>query len=222
MKYVILSLTCLVVSLSSSVAPAAQVTWGAAQSNGIGDAFGTPLPNGSNDLILLGHFNLTNAQITANATNEAFLMANFVQFASTTIGNGNPNGAGSASDGYWLTTSINSSNALAVNNTEMYYWVFNSPTAVAASQYGIFTNAALASWKFPDDTAIPPTTTTDLADVPQNSQGILVGSFGLGLSKDGTSPLFNLAVIPEPSTYAFAGIAVAALAARHLRKSRRS
>ena len=207
---------------------AAEVDWGAAESNGVGTANGTPLPNGSNDLILLGHFNLTNTQIAANGSNESFLMSNFVQFGSSTIGAGSPNGAGSASDGYWAAISINSSDLLSIQNTPIYYWIFNAPTAGAATQYGIFTGSTsanqttAAAWKFPDDTAVPSTTTIDLSDVPQNSTGILFGSFGTGLSRDGSSPLYNLATfaaVPEPSilslvTMGFGGIVFAVRRAR--------
>src|SRR5689334_12128326 len=101
-----------VLALSISASQASQVTWGAFTSNGVGDASGNPLPLG--DLVEVGHFNLTDAQITANGNNEAFLMQNFVQYASAFIGDGNPTGSGNPQDnqGYWLANSVNSSNVL--------------------------------------------------------------------------------------------------------------
>jgi len=210
------------VALSSFVtAEASQVTWGAAISNGVGDASGNPLPIG--DLVLLGHFNLTDAQITANGSNEAFLMQNFVQYASAFIGDGAPAGPNpSDNQGYWLANSVNSSNTLSIQNTQIYYWVFNAATAGAASQYGIYTNPTSTAWKFPDDTAIPPTTITDLSDVQHTVQGILWGSFGTGISKDNVSPLYNLAPIPEPSTVSLTAFGLVCMAAAIRRRIRRA
>jgi hypothetical protein len=215
-KSFLLAGVCAFVSVATS--QGSQVTWGAAQSNGVGDASGNPLPTG--DLVLIGHFNLTNAQIMANGGNTAFLMANFVQYASDFIGDGQPNGPGTASDGYWLANSINSSNVLSLQNTQIYYWVFNSTTVGGATQQGIYTSTA-SNWKFPDDTAVPPTTITDLSEVQHTVAGILWGSFGTGISRDGTSPLYNLAPIPEPSTVGLVtfGLICAAAAGRRVRRS---
>ncbi len=192
--------------LATGKVDAAQVTWGAAQSNGIGDASGVALANGSNDVMLLGSFNITNAQIIANATDEAFLMSHFIQFGSSTIGDGGPiNGGGSSDNGYFLGNSSASSLNLGVTHAEIYYWCFNSSNTANATQYGIFTAPSNPAWIFPADTDVPSSTTTDLADVPHDITGILFGSYGTGLSSDTTSPLFNLksfAAIPEPSTVA--------------------
>src|ERR1700722_14708211 len=130
----------LLVCLSSVHGQNSTVTWGAYTSNGIGDSSGNPLPNGSNDLTLLGTFKgLTNAQIAAMASNEASLMGDFTTYASSVVGALQINGPGSASDGYWLNTTQASTNALGIQNLEMYYVVFNAQTAGAATQYGIFT-----------------------------------------------------------------------------------
>jgi hypothetical protein len=179
--------------------------WGAQISNGVGLADGTPLPNGSNDLILLGSFNINNSTIAANGSNESFLMSHFTTFASAVIGQGNPNGTGSASDGYWTAVNTNSASSLSIQTKEIYYWVFNATTATGASQYGIFTAPSNASWVFPDDTSTAQSDTTDLSQVPHDSSGILWGSFGTGTSRDTVSPLYNLAsvtAIPEPSILA--------------------
>ena len=194
-----------------SIAHAAEVIWGAAESNGVGitDAGGTPLPQG--DLVLLGHFSLTPAQVIANGNNEAFLMSAFVTFATGHIGDGLPNGPGAGSNGYWEDTSIASSNALGIQHEAIDYWVFNATTANAATQYGIFTASAstntqfAAAWMFPGDTDVPNVTVTDLSDVPHDSTGIYWGSYnGTGTSGDGISPLYYLAsfsAVPEPSTW---------------------
>jgi hypothetical protein len=202
---------------------ASNVAWGAQITNGVGTANGTPLPNGSNDLILLGNFNISNALITANGTNETFLMSHFTIFGSAVIGQGSPNGSGTASDGYWTGVTINSANALSLQNTEIFYWVFNSPSANTATQYGIFTSPTLPSWKFPDDTAIPDTTSTDLNQVAHDLSAILVGSYGTGVSRDGISPLYNLAAVPEPATWlpALLGFGALGVAGVRRRVSRR-
>jgi hypothetical protein len=198
------------------------VDWGAQISNGVGDASGTPLPNGSGDLILLGNFSLTNAQIIANGSNEAFLMSHFTTFASAAIGQGDPNGAGSASDGYWTAVSVNSTSGLSIQNTEVYYWVFNASTAGSATQYGIFTvPTGNANWVFPDDSGSAQHITTDLSQVPQDSSGILWGSYGTGTSRDTVSPLYNLAIVPEPSALVLAvlGLTCVPFAVRRRRRA---
>jgi hypothetical protein len=203
-----------VILCSSSVfANSTTANWGAQISNGVGLANGTPLPNGSNDLILLGSFNISNSTIAANGSNESFLMSHFTTFASAVIGQGNPNGAGSASDGYWTAVNANSASSLSIQTKEIYYWVFDTPTAPAATEYGIFTNPSNSNWFFPDDTSQPQSNTTDLSQVGHDTMSILFGSYGVGLSRDGTSPLYNLGVVavPEPSTWVPALLAMGAL-----------
>lgn len=208
-------------SFICSVATAAEVTWGAAISNGIGDAFGVPLPDNSNYTLLIGHFNLTPGTIRDNATNYVFLRDNFTEFGRSTPGAGDPNGGGTNDDGYWLANTTNTTIGLNIQNTQIYYWLFNNADPAAATQYGIFTAPGNARWIFPSDTAIPNTTVTDLSDVPTDTNGILFGSFGTGLSRDGASPLYNLAVVPEPSTYALLLVGAGAVAfARRRRQVR--
>jgi hypothetical protein len=204
MNKLIVSLFTAVVALALSASLQADtVTWGAQISNGVGTANGTPLPNGSNDLILIGGFDISNATITANGSNEAFLLSHFTTFGSAAIGDGSPNGPGSASDGYWTAVTTNSANTLSLQNKEIFYWVFNAATPANATQYGIFTAPSNTSWVFPDDNSNPNTAITDLSQVPHDLTGILFGSFGTGLSRDGASSLYNLSAIPEPSTVAY-------------------
>ena len=205
---------------SSLFANTTTANWGAQITNGVGLANGTPLPNGSNDLILLGSFNITNAQITANGSNEAFLMSHFTTFGSAVIGQGNPNGLGSPSDGYWTGVSSNSASALSLQNKEIFYWVFNSPIATTATQYGIFTAPSNSNWVFPNDTNTAQSNTTDLNQVAHDMSAILFGSYGTGLSRDGVSPLYNLGVVavPEPSTWAGCILAAGTIASGVVRR----
>jgi len=207
---------------SSLFANSTTANWGAQISNGVGLANGTPLANGSNDLILLGSFDISNSTIAANGSNESFLMSNFTTFASAVIGQGDPGGPGSASDGYWTAVSTNSASTLGIQTKEIYYWVFNATTAGTATQYGIFTAPSNSSWFFPDDTSIAQSNTTDLSQVPHDSSGILWGSYGTGLSRDGSSPLYNLAAVPEPSTLALIALGLAGVPIAVKRRNRSS
>ena len=184
---------------------AAQVTWGNGTiGNGIGLLNGTLVPAG--DLVRLGSFSLTAAQIKANANNPTFLNANFIQFASTTIGSGNPFNDGSTPAGYWeAPNSINLTTTLGNANTQIYYWIFNATTLAASTQYGVFTAPGNTQWVFPADTAVPNSVTTDLGDVPNSAAGILIGGYGTG-SAFGV-PEYNLAaVVPEPSSFLLLGV----------------
>ena len=147
--------------------------------------------------------------IIANGSNLAFLQSHFTTFGSAVIGAGNPGGPGSASDGYFTGVSTASASGLSLASTQMFYWVFNAPTAGAATQQGIFTLGSNPNWTFPDDSATAQSKTNDLSQV-LNPSGILWGSFGTGTSRDGLSPLYNLALIavPEPSTLALIGFAL--------------
>jgi hypothetical protein len=194
--------------------------WGGQISNGVGTFDGVPLPNGSNDLILLGSFDLTNVQITASGTDGSYLASHFTTFASAVIGQGDPGGPGSASDGYWTGVSPASASDLGIQGNEIYYWVFNAPTMNAATEYGIYTAPANPSWYFPDDSSLPQINTTDLSQVPHDISGILWGSYGTGLSSNGTSPLYNLGAVPETSTL-FCGALCAVVVLLHALRRRR-
>ena len=129
------------------------------------------------------------------------------------MGSGNPFQDGSSQPGYWQSTVTNNTNstlALNIAGQQIYYWDFNSPTLAGATQQGIFTAPGNARWVFPSDAAIPPTTITDLSDVPNTAAGIVVGSFGVGTANG--VPEYNLAVVvPEPSTFAMLLIGAATL-----------
>lgn len=203
-------------------AQAITVSWGAAQSNGIADATGTPIPVG--DLVLLGSFGtLTPDQI--RTVSFATLQANFINYdpvIARHVGDGSPVSGGTtptaADAGFFFEgNDTNSSMTLGLTNQTVYMWIVNATTLGAATQEGVFTaafNGATATirsnWIFPSDTAIPNTINPDLADVNPyttgtniDRNGVLIGSFGIGGNSAATGvPDFNLApIVPEPSDY---------------------
>jgi hypothetical protein len=217
MKSLVLAFTGLFLGFASSFGATAEVQWGTLDfTNGFGTADGTPLPVG--DIALVGSFNITPAQITANGGNESFLMSHFITFGIAHIGDGfiDP-----FRPGYFVGDSTADSNGLGINNAQIYYWVFNSTAAATATQYGIFTdptgaNANSGNWRFPDTGSVTPITVTDISDVPQDASGILWGGYGVGTSSGpDADPLYNLAsfaAVPEPSSFALFGLGAVGLA----------
>jgi hypothetical protein len=166
-------------------------------------ANGTFLAQG--DLVRLGYFSST-----ANlATDNSFADLNAVF---------TPIGEGLANSGT-LTENNNSGQTMDINNvsgagtfggafsgisstylptgTQLYMWVFNSSTASAATQWGIFD---APSWAFPADTGV--------TNLSLSSSNIFT------FRGTANGPNFDLSVIPEPSTVAtFAlGIGLAGIA----------
>ena len=185
-------------------ANATTVNWSAAADNGLADAAGVPLA--PNDVLLIGSFNIPDATIQANSGNVAFLMSHFAQFGSTTIGH-NVGGL----PAFFSESTVNASDATTpfpVGGSQIYIWAFNSPTTTTATQQGIFSLNSSVPWIFPHDSDVTPITSIDLTDLTQANPTVLaanadivIGGFQQGL---GNSTNFNLALIPEPSTYALA------------------
>ncbi len=183
---------------------AAGVGWTAATDNGIADAAGVRLPAG--DLVLLGAFNIPDSTIQANSGNVAFLMSHFAIFGSTTIGHN----VGGQSGFFFQNTVGNTATTtpFPVQNLQIYIWAFNSSSSTTATQQGIFSQTAEARWIFPTQGGIPDTTNIDITDLTDGSgmalaagADIVVGNFRQGVNN---TLDFNLALIPEPSTYALA------------------
>lgn len=186
-----IAISCAISICSFGAVHAANISWGAAVTNGVGDASGTPLAAG--DLVELGSFgSLTPSQIASSSF--ATLKSDFVSYGSDTIGDG------TALVGTWYDgADINSTNTLGIVGNAMYYWVFNGTSVGTSTQQGIFTGAFSGSntsqWFFPDDNAIPNTAANDISD--GGSSAVVIGGYGgsyLG------APLYELATIPAAPT----------------------
>lgn len=194
----------------SGEANASTVNWGATISNGLATSNGVALPTG--DLVKLGYFTISNAAIRSSASDLTLLNTSFVQYASGAIGDG-----GLGLPGFFSDASINNNPTFA--GRAIYYWVFNASTLEASTQTGIFTSTNPA-FVFPSDTPVPGATTTDINQVDQNANGIIIGSYNAtGSIGAGGAPFYNLAVIPEPSSYVLLALAGAAVAVSALRKA---
>ncbi len=193
------------------------VDWAAAIGNGLGLQDGTDLPD--NSLLRIGYFStLSDAQIQSNASDVNFLNNDFVEFDFGFVGDGFGDLAA-----HW-SLSLTAS-AGTFSGKPIYLWAFDvtSTNIALATQHGIFYSTN-ANWRFPSD---PGTTALDLADLTDGSYSnllsgarIVVGGFGVGTSDVYENvPLFNLAAIPEPSTYLMLGLGLGVIAVARRRKS---
>lgn len=206
-------------TFAAVTAPAAEVSWSAADDNGLADLAGVPLL--PTDLLLLGSFNISDEMIKANSGNIGYLMSHFAQFGSSSIGT-NVGGT----PGEFFQDTINNSSTTTpfpVAGQRIYIWAFNTPIAATATQIGIFSQSVAGNWVFPAQGGIPDTTSvdlTDLTDVAGTSlvagADIVIGDFGQGL---GNTQDFNLALVPEPSTYVLAVVGGLGLLALRRRRS---
>jgi hypothetical protein len=196
----------LLLSVACSNSKAQSIAWGADINHGVGTAAGGPLPHG--DLVLLGSFpSITDSDIRTHETDFTYLSSHFVQFgASAVVGQGLPSGT----DAYWSASAAGSgstsADSLGINGKPIYMWAFNSPTASAATEWGIFNSTVTTpppnAWIFPNFSDVPNTRSIDLNQV----DNVVVGS--LGPETYFGSTLYKLAPVPEPSAY---GIVVGGL-----------
>jgi hypothetical protein len=208
LKHLIIGLAAIGTTLSSH-AGTITVNWSAFDVTGLAltNMVVTPVPSGN--LIEIGTY--TNTPSLANLLNASFQV-----FATGLMG---ANGGG---PGFWRVSSVADDAGFA--GKQIYIVAFDTPTANAATQWGIF-SSTLASWKFPTS---PNSTTIDIEDLLAStgssptlkpSAQIIAGS---GLVFDGIArDYFKLNVIPEPSTFALVGYsllaAIVVAAKRHRR-----
>ncbi|HEX2655788.1 MAG TPA: hypothetical protein VHN11_19355 [Xanthobacteraceae bacterium] len=191
------------------VARAFQLTTGASVQSGFANFNGTDLATGS--LVRIGTFDLTPAQITADASNLALLNLHWIELGTAVIGDGNPSGAaGGASDP--ANAGLFSHSYSGVNTTAtgmnvagsmLYYWVFNAPSTGSATQHGIFSSSL---WTIPSgdgsvtDFSLLNTDINDLTNAGASLAGtavLPVGFFGPGTNATGGGGDFRLTPIPE-------------------------
>lgn len=106
------------------------------------------------------------------------------------------------------------------NAKPLYLWIFNALTVGAATQMGIFrATTAAAPWVFPTNTGFGESGSFSTTSAASGSPVIAaLGNFGSTSSSTLQLANFNVAPVPEPSTFAF-GL-FTALAACSSRKRR--
>src|SRR5438552_17154145 len=107
MKNGIFILSVALALLAKPVQAQVTVDWGAQNSNGLGTSGGAELPTG--DLIRIGTFNLTDAEIQQNQFNISFLNTKFIEFGTAAVGDvfGLP--------AYWAAHTTGSTDDLGLN-----------------------------------------------------------------------------------------------------------
>jgi hypothetical protein len=147
-------------------------------------------------------------------------LSTFTEFAATTISHP---GAAPNNIGGFLTNpaeNLNGPANVAARNKQIYIWVYNAPTAAAATEQGIFTSTD-PSWIIPSSFTGDPTETNNPATalmlpagvVTAQSPPLLAGNplwvgptstkgpitVGTGTNPDGS--IYRLgAIVPEPGT----------------------
>jgi hypothetical protein len=236
MKKILLSSAFGLALLSSSDGAAIAVA--AAFDNGFSVSSSTNANNATDDvavnnLVRVGYFNISNADIQANAFNIAFLNQNFVEFGTVRMGQG----FGVAGH-FQGSIDKPTSDVEGFAGKQVFLWVFSSRdnssvgrSLETATDHGIFSrnpfnpNVPEASnWKFKATSDIPNNSSIDITDLT-NAAGnalaaeaqILVGSFPKGVSEATGAPNFALAPVPEPSVAATALLGGAAMLLRRRR-----
>jgi hypothetical protein len=208
MKNLLLPALFLVMALCS--VQSQSVSWHANIDNGLGTANGTDLAQGN--LVRIGTFDIPDATIQQNAS-FANLDSHFIQYGTATIGEGTSAAA------HWdkLTSGPTESPPLLAGRDlagkQIYIWAFNSAAGASATEQGIFymSKSSNSEWQFPAFSDIPNQKVIDLTDLTDPAGTALIagatkvwGGFGIGTSDTLGAPLFNLAAVPEPSSYATA------------------
>lgn len=195
------------------VVRAVDITFGAAGADagtvvwaGFATSDGTDLGTGS--LVRIGTFNLSNAQITANASNLSVLNSSWIALGDVYIGDGDPNSGVNEGLFFGSISAVNTT-AQGINpGATLFYWVYNASTVNAATQQGLFSST---TWLIPsgDGGGLDfSTLDTDLNNLTVGGAGstldnsiafIAIGSAGLGTNAAQGGMDFQLAAIPEPA-----------------------
>ena len=163
----------------------------------------TRLPDGN--LVRLGTFDAAPAADASAAT----LAAAFKEYGTTTSGH---TAAAGANKGMINRSGVAAGAGVseaAFTGKSVYLWVYNAPTAAAATQWGVYTNSA--DWKFAASVDDPPVSLSTSALT--NAYGKNGGSAAIVA---GTPNVYKLAgaVIPETSTFSLTALAALGLMRR--------
>jgi len=218
-KYLVMGLAATGLAMSSYATGNTVANWSA------GDVTGVAL-QGTTNGIAAGSF-IEIGVFTVAPTLGSASLANFVPFATSTS-----DGSGGQPNGFWntITSSANDANYATL---QAYIVAFNTPTAGAATQEGIYSlgagNSASGSWVFKHGTDIPNFISPDIeqlltgpgtagnALVPQAQ--IVYGSGPVFDSVDSFSFLQLKSIVPEPSTYMLVGTGLLGLLGLRRRRS---
>ena len=163
---------------------------------------GTRLPDGN--LVRIGTFDA----VPAVDASQAALASAFKEYGTTTSGH---SAAAGANKGMINRSAIAAGAGVAeaaFTGKNVYLWVYNAPTAAAATQWGVYTNTA--DWKFAASVDDPPVSLSTSA---------LNGAYGRALTPAGiiagTPNAYRLAnAVPETSTFSLTALAALGLMRR--------
>lgn len=160
--------------------------------------------NSDGNLVRIGSFAAAPA---AGSTFEA-LNAAFTEFATTTTGHSAASGANKGMiNRSGIVDAPGGAAETSFQAKQVYIWVYNAPTAAAATEMGVFSSAA---WLFPDNPdAVPNSLSTT----------VITQAFGVGATAAavnvGSPNTFQLAsVVPEPSAALLGGFSALLLLRR--------
>lgn len=152
---------------------------------------------------------------TAPDPNSTFeqLAAQFTEFATTTIGH---SAAAGANKGMINRTNIvdgpNQPGDSFFAGKQVYIWVYNSATADATADQGIFTSTD-AAWRFAASADDPPVSLS--TSLINTAIGVGLTAPGINPAADGVAQNYRLAaVVPEVSSSALAMLGIALIGAR--------
>jgi hypothetical protein len=163
----------------------------------------TRLPDGN--LVRIGTF----ATAPAADASAATLAAAFTEYGTTTSGHSAAAGANKGMinrSGVAAGAGVNETNFTGKN---VYLWVYNAPTAAAATQWGVY-GSTDASWKFAASVDDPPVSA---------STSLITNAYGKALTQaavtTGTPNVYKLAnAVPETSTFSLTALAALGLMRR--------
>ena len=220
----------------ATVSHAATVNWSALPNGGAnaGLVDNTAAALAAGNFLRIGYFTgLTDSEISSNAqtlSGISTLNSNFHEFASTTVGSGSGNTAGTFNT---ASSPLYSSLSGFTPGSQIYFWALKSTnnsslslavgsTTATAIAYVPFAN--LPSWQFPATDASP-ASTISVSDLINANAQFRAGTYpsnvpSLNPTFGATNHALQLAVVavPEPSAIALGAVAAMIVAGRRKRR----